>query len=146
MVITVTVESVLLFGSEAGTLMSTLLKKLRIVSENVHWTINIKNGILYRQLERLSSKIRRRSLEFAGHCIHRNYEVVSDHMKSTWFIYKNTGKWYWSTGQRFTSWNDESGSFEVNICSGNQGKESRNKQLTKLQIWYSMNSPSKYKL
>ena len=43
-----------------------------------HWTNKIKNKILYGALERLSNKIRRRRLKFAGHCLRREDEVVSD--------------------------------------------------------------------
>ena len=45
---------------------------------NIHWTHKIKNEILYGTLERLSNKIRRRRLKFAGHCLRREDEVVSD--------------------------------------------------------------------
>ena len=44
---------------------------------NIQWTNKIKNEILYDKLERLSNKIRRR-LNFAGHCLQREDEVVSD--------------------------------------------------------------------
>ena len=45
---------------------------------NIHLTNKIKNEILYGALERLSNKIRRRRLKFAGHCLRREDEVVSD--------------------------------------------------------------------
>ena len=45
---------------------------------NIHWTHKIKSEILYGTLERISNKIRRRRLKFAGHCLRREDEVVSD--------------------------------------------------------------------
>ena len=45
---------------------------------NILWTNKIKNVILYGALERLSNKIRRKRLKFAGNCLRRKYEVVSD--------------------------------------------------------------------
>ena len=45
---------------------------------NIHWKNTIKNEILYGALELLSNIIRRRRLKFAGHCIRREDEVVSD--------------------------------------------------------------------
>ena len=70
---------------ETWTLTNSLLKKLdgtytkilRMVL-NIHWTHTIKNEILYVTLERLSKKIRRRILKFAGHFLQREDEVVSD--------------------------------------------------------------------
>ena len=80
-----TVESVLLYGCETWTLTNSLLKKmdgtntqiLRMVL-NIHWTNKIKNETLYGTIERLSNTIRRRRLKFAGHCLRREDEVVSD--------------------------------------------------------------------
>ena len=81
-----TVESILLYGFETWILTNSRLKKLngtytqilRMVL-NIHWTNKIKNKInLYGALERLSNNIRRRRLKFAGHCLRREYEVVSD--------------------------------------------------------------------
>ena len=80
-----TVEFVQLYCCETWTLTNSLLKKLdgtytqilRMVL-NIHWTHRIKNEILYGTLERLSNKIRRRRLKFAGHCLRREDDVVSD--------------------------------------------------------------------
>ena len=80
-----TVESVMLYGCKTWTLTNSLLKKLagtytkilRMVL-NIHLTNKIKNEILYRALERLPNKIRRRRLKFVGHCLRREYEVVSN--------------------------------------------------------------------
>ena len=43
---------------------------------NINWTNNIKNEILYGELERLSNKIRIRRLKFAGNCLRREDEDV----------------------------------------------------------------------
>ena len=80
-----TVESFLLYGCEIWTLTNSQIKKLkgtytqilRMVL-NIHLTNKIKNEILYGELEILSNKIRRRRLKFAGHCLRREDEVVSD--------------------------------------------------------------------
>ena len=45
---------------------------------NIHWKNKIMNDILYGELERLSNKIRRRVLQFAGHCLRREEDIVSD--------------------------------------------------------------------
>ena len=80
-----TVESVLLYGCETWTLIKTLLKQLdgtyaRILRMilNVHWSQKVTNDVLYGAIENISTKIRRRFLKFAGHCLRRDDEVVSD--------------------------------------------------------------------
>ena len=80
-----TIGSVLLYGCETWTLTKTLLKKLdgtytRILRMilNVHWSQKVTNEVLYRAIEKISTKIRRRFLKFAGHCLRRDDEVVSD--------------------------------------------------------------------
>ena len=45
---------------------------------NIHWKNKFKNEILYGELERLSNKTKRRTLKYAGHCLRREDEVVSD--------------------------------------------------------------------
>ena len=80
-----TVESVLLYGCETWTLTKTLLKQidgtytriLRMIL-NVHWSQKVTNEIQYGAIEKISTKIRRRFLKFAGHCLCRDDEVVSD--------------------------------------------------------------------
>ena len=81
-----TVESVILYGCETWTLINNVIKKkldvtytriLRMVLD-IHWSSKIKNTLLYGELERLSNKIRRMRLKFAGNCIRKEYEVVSD--------------------------------------------------------------------
>ena len=85
MLIHTTVESVLLYGCETWTLIKTLLKQLdgtytRILRMilNVHWSPKVTNEVLYGAIEKISTKIRRRLLKFAGHCLRRDDEVVSD--------------------------------------------------------------------
>ena len=79
------VESVLLYGCETWTLKKTLLKQLygtytRILRMilNVDWSQKVTNEVLYGAIEKISTKIRRRFLKFAGHCLCRDDEVVSD--------------------------------------------------------------------
>ena len=79
------VESVLLYGCETWTLTNNMLKRLdgtynrilRMVLD-IHWSSKIKNTLLYGEFEWLSNKIRRMRLMFAGNCLRREYEVVSD--------------------------------------------------------------------
>ena len=80
-----TVESVLLYGCETWTLTKTLLKQLdgtytRILRMilNVHWSQKVTNEVLYGAIENIFTKIRRRFLKFAEHCLRRDDEVVSD--------------------------------------------------------------------
>ena len=80
-----TVESITLYGCETWTLTKTLLKHLdgtytrilRIIL-NVHWYQKVTNEVLYGAIEKISIKIRRRFLKFAGHRLRRDNEVVSD--------------------------------------------------------------------
>ena len=44
---------------------------------NVHWSKKVTNEVLYGAIEKISTKIRRTFLKFAGHCLRRDYEVVS---------------------------------------------------------------------
>ena len=39
---------------------------------------SLTNEVLYGAIEKVSTKIRRRRSKFAGHCLHRDDEVVSD--------------------------------------------------------------------
>jgi len=80
-----TVESILLYGCETWALTKSLAKQLdgsytRMLrmALNIHWTQKITNKELYGKLEQLSIKVRRRRLRFAGHCMRREDEVVSD--------------------------------------------------------------------
>ena len=83
---TATVESVLLYGSEAWTLTQRLTKRLdgcytrmlrMALDITVSQTQHISNAELYGDLPKLSSKIAQRRLRFAGHC-HRHPELTSN--------------------------------------------------------------------
>lgn len=71
-----TVESVLLYGCEAWTLTSKQEKSLdgcytrmlRMVY-NIRWDDYISNQMLYGTIPKITDKIRRRRLKFAGHCV-----------------------------------------------------------------------------
>ena len=80
-----TVESVLLYGCETWTITKTLLKQLDgtytrilLMVLNVHWSQKVTNEVLYGAIEKISTKIRRRFLKFAGHFLRRDDKVVSD--------------------------------------------------------------------
>ena len=80
-----TVESVLLYGCENWILTKTLLKQLdgiytRIIRMilKLHWFQKVINEVLYGTIEKISTKIRRRFLKFAGQCLCRDDEFVSD--------------------------------------------------------------------
>ena len=79
-----TVESVLLYGSDTWTLSEKLTKQLdgcytRMLRTvlNIHWTQFLTNEQLYGGLPKLSDKIRRRRLTFAGHCRRSEDELAS---------------------------------------------------------------------
>ena len=85
------VESVLLYGCDNWTLTKTLLKQLdgtytRILrmiinithTTIIHWSQKVTNEVLYGTIEKMSTKNIRRFLKFAGHCLRRDVEVVSD--------------------------------------------------------------------
>ena len=67
-----TVESILLYGSEAWTVTETLAKRvdrcfrLKTVLD-VHWPTKINNHKLYGKLPKVTSKIRERRMRLAGH-------------------------------------------------------------------------------
>ena len=80
-----TVESVLLYGSETWTLTARLQKSIdgcytRLLRSalNVSWKDRIPNTVLYKDLPRVSEKIRERRLKFAGHCSRSKDQVVAD--------------------------------------------------------------------
>ena len=45
---------------------------------NVHWSKKVTNEVLYGAIEKISTKIIRRFLKFAGNYLRRDDEVVSD--------------------------------------------------------------------
>ena len=78
------VESVLLYGSDTWTLTEKLEKQLdgcytRMLRTalNIHWSQFLTNEQLYGNLPKISEKIRRRRLMFAGHCRRSEDEMVS---------------------------------------------------------------------
>ena len=84
-----TVELILLNGCETWTLTKTLLKQLdgtytRILRMILNWPQKVTNGstvvtkVLYWAINKISTKISRRFLKFAGNCQRRDDEVVSD--------------------------------------------------------------------
>ena len=79
-----TVEAVLLYGCEAWTLTAKLEKQLdgcytRMLRAalGIHWTRHMTNEDLYRDLPKITTKIRERRLKFAGHCYRREEELAS---------------------------------------------------------------------
>ncbi|XP_015753298.1 PREDICTED: uncharacterized protein LOC107333054 [Acropora digitifera] len=82
--LTATVESVLLYGSEAWTLTKQLKKQLdgcytRMLRTalGIHWSQHMTNEDLYGDRPKITDKIRPRRLKFAGHCRTQEDELVS---------------------------------------------------------------------
>jgi hypothetical protein len=78
------VESVLLYGCETWSLTEALNTKLdgnytRLLRyiQGIHWSQHITNEVVYNSLPKLSTTIRKRRLQFAGHCIRADNHVVS---------------------------------------------------------------------
>ncbi len=78
------VESVLMYGSETWTPTRALEIQLdgcytRLLRSalNVDWRDHVTNEDLYGDLPRLSAKLRRKRLQFAGHCYRAKDEAVS---------------------------------------------------------------------
>ena len=81
-----TVESVLLYGSEAWTLtvadekaLDGLYTRMLRKALNVSWEEHMKNVDLYGKLARLTDKIRERRMRMAGHCV-RHPELVASEL------------------------------------------------------------------
>ena len=79
-----TVESVLLYGSECWTLTKQQAKKLdgcytRLLraATNVSWRQRLTNKVLYGDLPSVSQTVQQRRLRFAGHCYRAKQECVS---------------------------------------------------------------------
>ena len=71
-----TVESVLIYGCESWSMNATRDKKIngcytRMLRDikNINWSEHITNEELYGKLPKISEKIRKRRLKFAGHCM-----------------------------------------------------------------------------
>ena len=80
----VTVDSVLLYGSETWTATTKLKKsvngcytRMLRMALNVQWQKHMNNQELYGSLPRVSEKIRVRRLRLAGHCARHNEEIAS---------------------------------------------------------------------
>ena len=80
----VTVDSVLLYGSETWTVTTKLEKsvngcytRMLRTALNVQWQQHMNNQELYGSLPRVSEKIRVRRLRLAGHCARHNEEIAS---------------------------------------------------------------------
>jgi len=78
-----TVESVLLYGSETWTLTKALSKRIdgcytRLLRKalNVSWREHQTNEQLYGNLPQITSKIRKRRMRLAGHCIRHKEEIA----------------------------------------------------------------------
>ena len=79
-----TMESVLLYGSEAWTLTKSLEKQLsgcytrllRMVF-NVHWKEHVTNEELFGTMMRVTDKIQERRMRFAGHNIREVWTPLS---------------------------------------------------------------------
>ena len=79
-----TVESVLLYGSETWTMTKSLTKsidgcytRMLRMAKNVSWMEHRTNEELYRNLPKVSTKIRQRRMKLAGHCVRHDDEVAS---------------------------------------------------------------------
>lgn len=80
-----TVESILLYGSETWTVTSSIRKQLdgcytRLLRSalDISWKSHTSNKDLYGDLPNVSEKIKKRRLQFAGHCVRSTERVVSD--------------------------------------------------------------------
>ena len=80
-----TVESILLYGSEAWTLTSEqearldgCYTRMLRMALNVTWRDRVRNDILYGKLPQVTRKIRTRRLRMAGHCVRHDDLAVSN--------------------------------------------------------------------
>ena len=81
-----TVESVLLYGSEAWTLsvqdekaLDGVYTRMLRMALNISWEDHVKNIDLYGDLPRVTDKIRGRRMRLAGHCV-RHPELVASEL------------------------------------------------------------------
>ena len=78
------VEPILLYGAETWTLTQTTQRRLdgtytnllRRV-QNIHWSEHATKERIYCNLPRISDTLKRRRLQFAGHCLRAEREVIS---------------------------------------------------------------------
>ena len=80
-----TVESILLYGSETWTVTTKVRKMLdgcytRLLRSplNISWKTHMTNEQFYGDLPKVSDKIKKRRLQFAGHCLRSSGQVVSN--------------------------------------------------------------------
>ena len=80
-----TVESILLYGSETWTVTTKVRKMLdgcytRLLRSalDIRWKVHMSSEQIYGDLSKVSDKIRKRRLQFAGHCVRSSGQVVSD--------------------------------------------------------------------
>ncbi|XP_072037137.1 uncharacterized protein [Amphiura filiformis] len=80
-----TVESILLYGSETWTVTTKIRKLLdgcytRLLRSalDISWRTHTTNKKLYGELPKVTDKIRKRRLQFAGHCLRSTGQVGSD--------------------------------------------------------------------
>ena len=78
-----TVESVLLYGSEAWTLTQALTKeidgcytRMLRMALDVSWKEGRTNQELYRNLPPVTTKIQKRRMKLAGHCVRHEEEIA----------------------------------------------------------------------
>ena len=79
-----TVETVLLYGSETWTINKAMEKRIdgcytRMLRKalNISWTQKLTNKELYKDLPKVSMKIRKRRMRLAGHCMRHEEEIAS---------------------------------------------------------------------
>jgi hypothetical protein len=79
-----TVEPILLYGSETWTLSRKLEKRLdgtytRLLmrAQNISWKLHPSLATIYGNLPRVSSLVRMRRVQFAGHCYRAESEIIS---------------------------------------------------------------------
>ena len=99
-----TVETVLIYGTETSTLTQALSTKLdgtytkllRYIFQR-HWSEHPTNAELYGDLPKVSTRVKRSKLAFAGHCYRATDELVSEVV----FLQRPTERFY--QGQQFTT-------------------------------------------
>ena len=79
-----TIEPILLYGSETWTLSRKLEKRLdgtytRLLrrAQNLSWKSHPTISQIYNKLPRVSSLVKHRRVQFAGHCFRADAEVIS---------------------------------------------------------------------
>ena len=89
----VTVESILLYGSETWTINVSLRKKIDVcytrllrMASNISWKEKLTNDKLYRGMPKISEIIKQTRMRLAGHCVRHPEEVAHNLI-----IYSKTG-------------------------------------------------------